>query len=135
MVSRAANTFGPLAHAQSQLLGKLSAIRYPLATNHYPLLLEELCSFFVEGLVVTLDVAQITGGADDVFPRGALGFEQFGDVLVSPLGLGAKVALVDGPSLIIDAGRARDQQNGDAFDVQPQSSRKRRRLGVVVGLV
>ena len=60
------------------------------------LLFEELRANFVEGLVVALDVAQIAGGADDVFPRGALGFEQVRDVLVGPPGLGAEIADVDG---------------------------------------
>ena len=95
------------------------------------LLLEKLRPNLVESFVVAFDIPQIAGGANDVFPRGALGLEEFGNVLVRPPGLGAEIADVDGSPVFVDAGGARDQQNRDPFDVQSQAAREGRRLGII----
>src|SRR5690348_1073126 len=59
------------------------------------LVLEELGADLVEGGVVALDVAKVARGADDILPSGAFGFQQGGDVLISPPCLGSKIPQVD----------------------------------------
>ena len=97
--------------------------------------LEKLRAGFVKGGVVALDVPQVAGGADYVLPGCALGSQQAGNVLVGPYGLRPEIAFMNGLAVLINAGRAGDQEDGDSLDVQPQPARERRRLGVIEGLV
>lgn len=99
------------------------------------LLLEELGANLVESLVVPLDVAQIARGAHNVLPRRPFCLQQSGDVLVGPPALGTEVARVDRVAVFIHAGRARDEQDCDTLDVQPQRAGEGRGLRIVVGFV
>ncbi len=99
------------------------------------LLLEEVRPNLVEYFVVALDIAQIAGGPDYILPSGALGFQQLRDVVVGPPGLGAEIPYVDASAVLIDAGSAGDQQDGDALDIQAQTAREGRGFGVMKGFV
>src|ERR1022692_759532 len=99
------------------------------------LLAEELGAFLVEGLVIAFDIAQVAGGAHNVVPGGAFGFEEPGDVAVGAPQLSAEVANVDAASLLVDACGAGDQEDGETVQVDTHTAYKRARFGVVVGLV
>jgi len=78
----------------------------------------------VEGGVIAVDIAQVTGGADDVFPGGALTGEQPGDVLISPALLEPEVADMDRAALIVDAGGAGNEQHDDIAEFELQARGK-----------
>ncbi len=97
------------------------------------LLFVECGALLVEGLVVALDVAQVAGGAHDVVPGRAFRSQQLGDVVEGAAELGAEIANVDGAAGIVDAGGARDQQDGEAVQIDPHAAGKG--AAVVVGFV
>src|SRR5208283_446270 len=100
-----------------------------------PLLLEEGSTPRVEDVVVAVDVAQVTTGAHDVAPRGALALQQAGDVVEGAPQLRRKIADVDADSVLVDRRRARDKQDADPSDIDSHAARKRAGLGVGVSLV
>src|SRR6266700_1568064 len=99
------------------------------------LLLEELGALFVENVIVAIDVAQIAAGAHDVVPRAAFAREQACDVVVGAAKLGAEVADVHALAVLVDRSGARDEQDGEAVQVNAHAARERTGLGVSVRLV
>ena len=92
-------------------------------------------AFLVECLVVALDVAQVAGGADDVVPGGAFGFEQAGDVLVGAAQLGAEVADVDAAPCSSMLAVPEIRRMARPFRSMRMPRDEGARLGVVVSLV
>ena len=67
---------------------------------------EEGGALFVKCRIVALDIAQVTGGADDIVPGGTLGGEEGSDIGEGAAELSAEVSDVDGYTGFIDAGGA-----------------------------
>src|SRR6516225_779654 len=77
------------------------------------LLPEEGSANFVELRVIALNVAQITSGADNVFPGGAFSIQKLRNVPVGPSRLSPEVADVNRTPVLVHAGCTRDQKYGD----------------------
>src|SRR5262249_1102366 len=87
------------------------------------------------GLVVAVDIAQITAGAHDVVPRAAFTLEQAGEVGQGAAHLRTKVADVQALSILINRSRAGDEQDRKPVEIDPHAARKRAWLGIGVGFV
>src|SRR5271157_875808 len=85
--------------------------------------------------VVPLDIAQVAGGSDDIFPRGPFGREQPGNVRECPPRLRSEIADMDALAGFVDAGGPRDEQDRQAIEVDAQPARKRTGLGIVESLI
>src|SRR5947209_4954148 len=89
------------------------------------LFLEEIRAFFIESVVVTVDVAHVTGGANNVLPGCAFRFQQSGDVVISAAKLRAEIPRVNRFAGLVNAGRAGDQENSQTVQVNPQPAGER----------
>ena len=92
-------------------------------------------ALFVELSVVAIDVAEVTRGAHHIFPCGAFGGEQRGDVLESAAALAGEVADMDGGAVFIDAGGAGDEENDESIEIDTHTTGEGAGLGVVEGFV
>src|ERR1019366_3134441 len=98
-------------------------------------LLEESSAKTIEDVVVAINVAQVTGGANDVVPGASFGLQKTGDVVEGAMELRFEVADVHAYAVLVDGSCAGDEQEADSADVDAHAARERARLGIGIGLV
>src|ERR1019366_3388602 len=97
------------------------------------LLFVECGALFVEGLVIAFDVAEVAGGTHDVVPGSAFRSQQLADVVEGAAELSTQISYMDGAAGIVYACGTRDQQDGEAVQVNPHPAGEG--AAVVVGFV
>ena len=95
-----------------------------------PLLFEERRTLFVKDVIVAVDIAQITSCTHNVMPGCAFAGQQAGYIAERAPKLGAKVTDVDALTTLIDRGRAGDEQDDEAIQVNSHAAGKRTWLGI-----